>query len=100
MLGLHALCRLLRYKEVDLLDHVVAPNVSAGARVPDIIMGVSGHGFLIASDSLTKHPSGPGIQPENTVSNLNHGRGMLKKNHIAPRYPFRHQLSRPSHFAL
>lgn len=22
-----------------------------------------GHGFLIASDSLTKHPSGPAIQP-------------------------------------
>lgn len=23
-----------------------------------------GHGFLIASDSLTKHPSGPAIQPD------------------------------------
>lgn len=27
-----------------------------------------GHGFLIASDSLTKHPSGPAIQPAKKVS--------------------------------
>ena len=26
-------------------------------------IGISGHGFLIASDNFTKHPSGPAIFP-------------------------------------
>lgn len=30
----------------------------------------SGHGFLIASDNLTMHPFGPGIQPISSVSGL------------------------------
>lgn len=69
------------YKEVTLLDHVVALNGSAGARFPDVTIDISGHGFLIASDSLTKHPSGPGMEPERTISNLNHGRGTIDKYH-------------------
>lgn len=36
------------------------PPASTGGRSA----GIFGHGFLIASDNLTKHPFGPGTQPE------------------------------------
>ena len=85
---------LVIYHDVDLLDHVVALNELAAACAPDVIVGISGHGFLIASDSLIKHPSGPGIQPERTISDLSHGQGIAKKYHSAPQCPSRHQLSR------
>ena len=39
-------------------------------RASDVIVGISGHGFLIASDSLTRHPLGPGIQPEENISDI------------------------------
>lgn len=29
--------------------------------------GMFGHGFLMASDNLTKHPSGPAMQPAKSV---------------------------------
>jgi hypothetical protein len=48
-------------------DHVVSRNGSATACASDVIGDISGHGFLIASDSLTKHPSGPGMQPVGLV---------------------------------
>ena len=35
---------------------------------PDVMSGISGHGFLIASESFTRHPSGPGTQPMNLIS--------------------------------
>ena len=38
-------------------------NGSVTASAVGVIPGIPGHGFLIASDSLTKHPSGPGIDP-------------------------------------
>lgn len=59
----------------DVLGHVVVLSGSAAASASDVIVGISGHGFLIASDSLTKHPSGPGMQPEETISVFDFNRG-------------------------
>ena len=69
--------------------------------VSDVTVGISGHGFLIASDNLTRHPSGPGIQPEEMIStpDWNRGRGISKTYHSTPQCPFRHRPSPPSRFA-
>lgn len=94
--GLEFALYLSMYHEVNsLLDHVVALNRFVAACAPDVIVAISGHGFLIASDSLTKHPSAPGIQPGDTISNLNHGQGVSKRYHSAPQCLSRRQLSRP-----
>ena len=46
-------------------------EVSDGAAcASNAIVAISGHGFLIASDSLTKHPLGPGIQPKEIISDF------------------------------
>ena len=55
---------MMKLEVSDVLDHVVALNDYAAVCASDVIVGISGHGFLIASDSLTRQPSGPGIQPE------------------------------------
>lgn len=55
---------MMKLEVSDVLDHVVALNGCAAVCASDVIVGISGHGFLIASDSLTRQPSGPGIQPE------------------------------------
>lgn len=47
--------------------HTVSLNVSATASAADVTIGISGHGFFMASESLTTHPSGPGMQPFNTT---------------------------------
>ena len=61
----------MMYLEVsDVLDHVVALSGCAAVCASNVIVGISGHGFLIASDSLTRQPSGPGIQPENSLVTL------------------------------
>ena len=51
------------YNVVDLHD-------CTAVCVSDVTVGMFGHGFLIASDNLTRHPSGPGIQPEENISDL------------------------------
>ena len=48
--------------------HTVSLNGSATACAADVSIGISGHGFFMASESLTTHPSGPGIQPIRLVS--------------------------------
>ena len=48
--------------------HTVSLNGSATACAADVTIGISGHGFFMASESLTTHPSGPGIQPTKLVS--------------------------------
>ena len=82
-----------------IYPHVVTLDGSTFACASDVTVGISGHGFLIASDSLTKHPAGPGIEPEETIStlNLNRGRGFSKKYHSTPQFPSRRQLSPPLH---
>lgn len=68
--------------------HAVALNGCAPVCASDVIGGMFGHGFLIASDSLTKHPLGPAIQPKETISDFgsNRGQGVFKntvQNHNA-----------------
>ena len=46
--------------------HTVSLNGSATACAADVTIGISGHGFFMASESLTTHPSGPGMQPIKT----------------------------------
>lgn len=67
-----------------------------------------GHGFLIASDSLTKHPSGPAIQPAKNCQKHAHGPRKREQkaedkrkypNHSAQLCPSHHQPSSPSHSA-
>ena len=48
--------------------HTVSLNGSATACAADVTIGISGHGFFMASESLTTHPSGPGMQPMRLVS--------------------------------
>ena len=82
-----------------MYPHVVTLDDSTFACASDVTVGISGHGFLIASDSLTKHPEGPGIEPGKTIStfNLNRGRGLSKKYRSVPQFPSRRQLSPPLH---
>ena len=54
--------------------HTVSLNGSATASAADVTIGISGHGFFMASESLTTHPSGPGMQPIRPVSLANIGR--------------------------
>ena len=77
--GIANLHFILRHIPYSVLDHAVTLGVWA-ARPSDVIVDMFGHGFLIASDSLTKHPSGPGIQPEDTISDFdwNRGRGVFR----------------------
>lgn len=63
-----------------------------------------GHGFLIASDSLTKHPSGPVIQPAKKCQKNSHHACKNKQsnrkkgpNHSAQLFPSHHQPSSLSH---
>jgi len=44
-------------------NQAVALKGSATDCAPEVTVGTSGQGFLIASDNLTKQPFGPGIQP-------------------------------------
>lgn len=85
----------------DVLYKVVDLHGCTTVCVSDVTVGISGHGFLIASDNLTRHPSGPGIQPGETISTFdwNRGRGVFKKYHSIPQCPFRHRPSPPSRFA-
>ena len=57
-----------------------------------------GHGFLIASDSFTKQPSGPGIHPAMFVS-IWHGTELRESYRSAPLVPSHHPPSVPSRFA-
>ena len=75
-----------------VLDQVAVPKGSPTACTFGAIVDMSGHGFLIASDSLTKHPVGPGIQPEEQFNIGTAAKG-AQTYHSAPRCPFRHQLS-------
>ena len=83
----------------DCDNHVVSLNGSATACASDVTVGISGHGFLIASDSLTKHPSGPGMQPIKACQSHCHQTRILVTNRSIPLFPFPHPRSRPSHSA-
>lgn len=74
-------------------DHVISRNGSATACASDVIGGISGHGFLIASDSLTKHPSGPGMQPVGVVRVKCHHTQILVTYQSKQQYPSLHPPS-------
>lgn len=44
-------------------DQVVALKGAVTDSAASVTSGISGQGFLMASDSLIGHPSGPGMQP-------------------------------------
>ena len=79
---------VISHQVSDVFYHVVALSACVAICASDVIVGMFGHGFLIASDSLTKHPSGPAIQPNETISDFdsNRGRGIFEntiQNHNA-----------------
>lgn len=43
--------------------YAVALKFSTAEEIMEPLSEISGHGFLIASDSLTRHPSGPAMLP-------------------------------------
>ena len=66
-------CRMLSVRACDIgyVYHTVSLSVSVTASAADVTIGISGHGFFMASESLTKHPSGPAMQPTKPVSVAN-----------------------------
>ena len=69
---LHASCDQMQAK---VSRRIVSPHQAALVSLMvfkslGVIGAASGHGFLIASDNLTIHPFGPGIQPISSVSEL------------------------------
>lgn len=50
-------CRQILPFHMQALDSVPPTSTKGGST------GISGHGFMIASDNLIRHPLGPGTQP-------------------------------------